>query len=104
MTNKLYPTEIEAQDDKWSRHIKHSFDVVSENECAAHATLCEDGIIEFYVFIEPKCHLGDLSHVITGVSETTMTNIRIHQKNALEFWIDLEYDDIRVFDFLILMN
>ena len=84
MTDRLYPTTSDAQINKWSQHIKHSFDVVSENECAAHAALCVDGVIEFYIYDEPKCYLGDLSHVVTGQSETDSTTIRIHKKHALD--------------------
>ena len=66
MTNSLYPTSTEAQINKWTKHVKHTFDVLSENECAAHAALCQDGIIEFYVYKELQCQLGDLSHTTTG--------------------------------------
>ena len=31
-----------------------------------------------------KCYLGDLSHVVTGQSETDITTIRIHKKHALD--------------------
>ena len=73
MTTKLYPTSTEAEVSKWTKHVKHSFDVVSENECAAHAALCQDGIIEFYVYAEPKCNLGDLSHT-SGNMHTYVLN------------------------------
>ena len=83
MFSKLYPTTTEAQENKWSRHIRESLDVISENECAAHATLFYAAPIDFYVYIEPKCYLGDLAYAITGQSATSLNTVQIRSTNAL---------------------
>ena len=83
MFSTLYPTTTEAQENKWSRHIRESLDVISENECAAHATLFYAAPIDFYVYIEPKCYLGDLAYSITGQSATSLNTVQIRSTNAL---------------------
>lgn len=83
MFNALYPTSTDAQEDKWSRHIRESLEVVSENECAAHATLYKDAPIDFYTYLEPKCHLGDLAYTITGEPAITINTIQIRSANSL---------------------
>ena len=83
MSSKLYPTSTDAQENKWSRHIRESFDVVSENECAAHAALRYASYMDFYVYVEPKCHLGDLSYSKTGESATTLNTVQIRYANSL---------------------
>ena len=83
MFDPLYPTSTEAQENKWSRHIRESLDVISENECAAHATLYYSVDIDFYSYVEPKCHLGDLSYVKTGESTTSLTTVQIRKSYSL---------------------
>ena len=83
MFNTLYPTSTEEQENKWSRHIRESLDVVSENECAAHAALYQDAPIDFYVYIDPKCYLGDLAFSIAGESITSTNVVQIRRTNSL---------------------
>ena len=84
MSGTMFLTSTEAQNDKWSRHIRESLDVVSENECAAHATLYYNAPIDFYVYIEPTCYLGDLAYTTTEYSEITINSVKIRATNALE--------------------
>ena len=84
MTNTLFPTSTGAQQNRWSRHIRESLDVVSENECAAHATLYYNAPIDFYVYIEPTCYLGDLAYTTTEDLEITINSVKIRATNALE--------------------
>ena len=83
MFSKLYPTSTDAQENKWTRHIRESLDVVSENECAAHAALYYGAYIDFYAYLEPKCHLGDLAYSKTGESATTLNTVQIRYANSL---------------------
>lgn len=67
MNAKLYPTTALIEKTQWSKHIRETIQVVSLQECAAHATLYSGAPIDFYVFLEDStCHLGDLAHVIGG--------------------------------------
>ena len=70
-----------AQEIIWTRHIRETFEVVSENECAAHATLCQDWPIDFYVYSEKNCYLGDLAYVKEGTGDDTLHTIRIRKGN-----------------------
>ena len=93
MFDALYPTSTEAQEDKWSRHIRESLDVISENECAAHATIFQDAPIDFYSYVDPKCHLGDLAYVKTGESAIVLNTVQIRKSNALTH-VNTVYDTI----------
>ena len=52
MTDKLYPTSTEEQDNFWSKHIRETLDVFSEAECGAHAALYRHSSIDYYVYLE----------------------------------------------------
>ena len=80
----MFLTSTEAQNDKWSRHIRESLDVLSENECAAHAMLFENAPIDFYVYIEPTCYLGDLGYYKEREADIALNSVKIRASNALE--------------------
>ena len=82
---------MEAQRNKWMRHIKETLDVVSEAECAAHAALYMHGPIDFYFYEEFKCYIGDLAYVGSEGSETDLTTLRIRQTNT-KFHVDSKYN------------
>ena len=89
----LYPTSTDAQENKWSRHIRETLEVVSENECSAHATLYQDAPIDFYAYVEPKCHLGDLAYTKTGELMETINTLQIRSTNSLDH-VNTVYDII----------
>ena len=84
MSGTLFLTSTEAQNDKWSRHIRESLDVVSGNECAAHAMLFQNAPIDFYVHIEPTCYLGDLAYFKEKEADIALNSVKIRASNALE--------------------
>ena len=79
LKEKHFSTTVEAQKNKWSRHVKETLDVVSEAECSAHAMLYMHGPIDFYFYEEAKCYIGDLNHVGSEGSESDITTLRIRQ-------------------------
>ena len=79
MSEKLFPTTTDAQQMKWTRHIRETLNVVSDHECAAHAVLYPDAPIDFYYYSENNCQLGDLSHIQEGTGDVTLQNVRIRK-------------------------
>ena len=76
MIEKLYPTSIEVSNDEFTRRIREKFSTVSEFECAAHAAL-PAGPIDYFIYLDGQCYLGDIPVGSTASSETTLHTIRI---------------------------
>ena len=84
MKNKLYPTKVDVQNDKWSSRIKEKFPTVSELECGAHAALIDD-TIDYFIYTEDgQCHLGELNHGSTASDDITVQDIRIRRGRDVE--------------------
>ena len=84
MKNKLYPTKVDVQNNKWSSRIKEKFPTVSELECGAHAALVDD-TIDYFIYTEDgQCHLGELNHASTASDDITVQDIRIRRGMDVE--------------------
>ena len=80
MIDTLFTTTLQAQRNKWTRHIRETVeDVVSEAECGAHAALYMHGPIDFYFYEESKCYIGDLAHIGSEGADSDVTTLRIRQ-------------------------
>ena len=79
MTDALFPTSTNVQEIIWTKHIRATLEVVSENECAAHAALCHDWPIDFYFYNENSCYLGDLAYTKEGTGGNTLHTIHIRK-------------------------
>ena len=78
MMQKLYPTTIDAQQNKWSTRIREKFATVSEFECGAHAALAS-GPIDYFIFLDGLCYLGDIPYGSSTSGDETKHNIRIRR-------------------------
>ena len=74
----LYPTKIDVQNNKWTTHIREQFDAVSVLECGAHAGLAH-GPIDYFIYLDEQCYLGDLLHGSAASSNATIQDIRIRR-------------------------
>ena len=77
----LFPANTEIQTRQSSVHIKEEIEVLSEEECQAHAILYKDAAIDFYVYEEPKCYICDLSSTKEPMDEDDTTIIKIRTGN-----------------------
>ena len=94
----LYSTATEIQIDKWQKYSCYSRNVASEEECAAYGTLYYYSYHynhDFYVYLEPKCHLGELGQICNSVPEinSTLSKIKIRRKHAAEY-VSTAYDSV----------
>ena len=94
----LFSTAMEIEIHKWQKYICHSLDAASEEECAAYGTLyLKDSSYDndFYVYLEPKCHLGELGQICNSNPEinSTLTKIKIQPKHAKEY-VSTAYDSV----------
>ena len=91
MINKLYPTSIDAQQNKWTTRIKEKFETVSELECGAHAALAA-GPIDYFIYLDGQCYLGDIPHGSSASGDETKQTIRIRRgKNSIQmnFYVNI---------------
>ena len=82
--DKLFPGVTDFEIAKWSKHIREVVTVLDEPECQAHAVLYNDAPIDFYVYQDNTCHLGDLAHSQGGTSDAGTNEVRIRSSNALD--------------------
>ena len=82
MLEKLYPTTIEVQQNKWTTRIREKFATVSELECGAHAALAQ-GPIDYFIFLDGLCYLGDIPHDSSASGDETKHNIRIRRSKFI---------------------
>ena len=78
MLEKLYPTTVDVQYKKWTTRIREIFSTVSELECGAHAALAP-GPIDYFIYLDGNCYLGDIPHGSSSSGDETMHNIRIRR-------------------------
>ena len=76
MMEKLYPTSIEVSNNEFTGRIREKFSTVSEFECGAHAALAV-GPIDYFIYLNGQCYLGDIPVGSTASSETSLHTIRI---------------------------
>ena len=78
MLEKLYPTTVDVQYNKWTTRIREIFSTVSELECGAHAALAP-GPIDYFIYLDGNCYLGDIPHGSSSSGDETLHNIRIRR-------------------------
>ena len=78
MLEKLYPTTVDVQYSKWTTRIREIFSTVSELECGAHAALAP-GPIDYFIYLDENCYLGDIPHGSSSSGDDTVHNIRIRR-------------------------
>ena len=83
MLEKLYPTTVDVQYNKWTTRIREIFSTVSELECGAHAALAP-GPIDYFIYLDGNCYLGDIPHGSSSSGDETVHNIRIRRGTILQ--------------------
>ena len=78
MLEQLYPTTVDVQYNKWTTRIREIFSTVSELECGAHAALAP-GPIDYFIYLDGICYLGDIPHGSSSSGDETVHNIRIRR-------------------------
>ena len=94
----LFSTAMEIEIHKWQKYICHSVDAASEEECAAYGTLYYHSSSynnDFYVYLDSKCHIGELGQICNSNPEinSTLTKIKIQPKHATEY-VSTAYDSV----------
>ena len=83
MIEKLYPTSVDVQMNKLTTRIREKItNIVSELECGAHAALAP-GPIDYWLYLEGDCYLGDIPVDSTASGDKTKYHIRINIGNIV---------------------
>ena len=61
MMMTLYYTSVDVTNNKWSARLREKFSTVSNLECGGHAALANNAI-DYWIWINGTCYLGDLAH------------------------------------------
>jgi hypothetical protein len=79
-TATLYPTTATAPVNRWTTHIRTTHTgVLTELECAAHASLYYNYQIDYYILDGTICYMCDFAYTIGTNAAPTGTVVRLRR-------------------------